>query len=1149
MFFIHTLLSHTKMDIWKKQTEIVQNNMNEPRETDTPKKECLESTNGGRRRRHRQVLKQNKLMMTTRKKENFLKTYRRQNILTLFVICLIISLFLLTYSSVLSLDKLASLQMGADASVVSSLTPQDTNQDTGQMNSLDGSLQVATKYLFPKAKVNTKDWVSKISEAIVMINTRANCLPSIKNFFEKKMNSFERIDVEKLRDSILVQINALLGQHKLAVDAIVGEAEKFAAGHHFVKNLKVNYTDVHRLRNELDPKISEMISNGVNLNDASSLQQIQPETATSSFQGQPVSQYTSSISGGTPVPGPPEWQTTFKNIAMSYDKNFGDITVNTSMSAVHVPLQVYPGMPEIMNGIAWSENLDFIFKKNFHTYMHVHHQYFGSHLGFLRTFPAHKWRIPRNEPDLFDTRSRPWYMLGASSPKNMVILVDASGSMTGLRREIAKGVVFELLDTLTANDYFSVMRFSDTVVPLGFPKCHHLKSPKIGSNIYEQCNNVKDLREKYECDILEQNWSERGQYLRDNPSLIQAKNASYMSDDAYKKSITNVTHEIENAFLLPASGRNVRFLKSNFTLPTGGIANFTNALMAAFELLNAYNRTKNLGSHCNQAIMLITDGAISSHSEVFNRFNYPNSPIRVFTYMIGREVGDIRHTKAMACNNRGYYTHVINLSEVKEQVHKYLPVLARPMVLARQHPVSWTSAYGDETYQVLTDSVLEAKRRERARALLNQERDRMSRYDLDTNYSNIEQTNITEYDEVVQADEELDDRMICEDPIDDLPGIKEIDPLGYNEPTCHWTSRRADLLISVVKPVFDNKNTTIVFTRNWSKNQWTEKETRAKNAQLLGIAAVDLRIAEIANLAPTHLLGPNGYAILIGNNGFAIHHPDLRALLEDPFDSQSKILKPYFGSMDLTHLEQVYHSSINASNNGGNGAGAGAGAGFSADMAKLIKLRELALRRESGSDSLYTKRVIDCQRRLQIKKQVFYYAPISDTPFSLILALPFTYGSHRLNAKTEMSSQTINFFTPSAYDLFTVHPDYKYCDSQISSLANLDSTSMILELIRNSNEYSSKIVYDDLTAVKLNKNRDSHRVFCDKELFPSLLFDAEATFESEDFVCPAFDSRFPDDCEQQTSQTATSSSSFSFYTSRKSQSEVCNSNSKGLNMR
>lgn len=44
----------------------------------------------------------------------------------------------------------------------------------------------------------------------------------------------------------------------------------------------------------------------------------------------------------------------------------------------------------------------------------------------------------------------------------------------------------------------------------------------------------------------------------------------------------------------------------------------------------------------------------------------------------------------------GYFTHVTTLGEVKEQVLKYIPVMARPMVMYRdKHPIIWTGVYAD----------------------------------------------------------------------------------------------------------------------------------------------------------------------------------------------------------------------------------------------------------------------------------------------------------------------------------------------------------------------------------------------------------------------------------------------------------------------
>ena len=94
--------------------------------------------------------------------------------------------------------------------------------------------------------------------------------------------------------------------------------------------------------------------------------------------------------------------------------------------------------------------------------------------------------------------------------------------------------------------------------------------------------------------------------------------------------------------------------------------------------------------------MLVTDGVPYTYENIFQEYNQPHKPVRVFTYLIGREISDLEAAKWMACENKGYFTHVTTLAEVKEQVLKYIPVMARPLVLFREtHPVKWTGVYAD----------------------------------------------------------------------------------------------------------------------------------------------------------------------------------------------------------------------------------------------------------------------------------------------------------------------------------------------------------------------------------------------------------------------------------------------------------------------
>lgn len=75
--------------------------------------------------------------------------------------------------------------------------------------------------------------------------------------------------------------------------------------------------------------------------------------------------------------------------------------------------------------------------------------------------------------------------------------------------------------------------------------------------------------------------------------------------------------------------------------------------------------------------MLITDGVPYNYKDIFENYNWKSNrdepdkadmPVRMFTYLIGREVADVREVQWMACANRGYFVHLCTLAEVREEV-------------------------------------------------------------------------------------------------------------------------------------------------------------------------------------------------------------------------------------------------------------------------------------------------------------------------------------------------------------------------------------------------------------------------------------------------------------------------------------------------
>ena len=83
--------------------------------------------------------------------------------------------------------------------------------------------------------------------------------------------------------------------------------------------------------------------------------------------------------------------------------------------------------------------------------------YFGAHNGVFRQAPANH----AEQCGLYDPRKRPWFVAASSGPKDVVLVIDTSGSMSeygriGLARDAAKTVV----ETLTVADRVAVVAFN-----------------------------------------------------------------------------------------------------------------------------------------------------------------------------------------------------------------------------------------------------------------------------------------------------------------------------------------------------------------------------------------------------------------------------------------------------------------------------------------------------------------------------------------------------------------------------------------------------------------------------------------------------------------------------------------------------------------
>ncbi|KAF1386367.1 hypothetical protein PFLUV_G00094050 [Perca fluviatilis] len=303
------------------------------------------------------------------------------------------------------------------------------------------------------------------------------------------------------------------------------------------------------------------------------------------------------------------------------NEHFNNMPVNTLLSDIQIPTNVYNKDPNIINAIYNSEALNDVFISNFQKDPTLTWQFFGSSTGFFRIYPGIKWTPDANGVAAFDCRNRNWYIQAATSPKDIIIMVDISGSMKGLKMTIAKHTI-------------------NTHLWTRWGECTFI-------NCYHYTDYVRYVEPCF-----------RG-------TLVQAD-------------LDNREH-----FKLLVESLHVK-----------GEAKIKNAMKESFKILSEA-RTNGQGSMCNQAIMLITDGAMEDFQSVFEEFNWPERRVRVFTYLIGREMTFAQSAKWIACNNKGYYTHISTLADVQENVMEYLHVLSRPMVINHNHDIIWTEAYMD----------------------------------------------------------------------------------------------------------------------------------------------------------------------------------------------------------------------------------------------------------------------------------------------------------------------------------------------------------------------------------------------------------------------------------------------------------------------
>ncbi|CRK93231.1 CLUMA_CG006775, isoform A [Clunio marinus] len=636
------------------------------------------------------------------------------------------------------------------------------------------------------------------------------------------------------------------------------------------------------------------------------------------------------------------------------------INLKSKEASVYLPLDVFDKDGNITRIIHRSRGIDKAFFGNYKIDPTIGWQYFCNSSGLFRHFPATSWSF--HPINMYDCRMRHWFAGAAASAKDVMILIEISGSMNGTRIGIAIDVVRNILDTLTPNDFVNVIEFSENAT-YAIP-CAKGLIQATSANIFELKQAIADIEPKGQTDLAE-------------------------------------------------------------------------ALREAFEVLAIHKRSS---ANCNQVIMLITDGMEYNLTiqDIFRDYNWhKGSNVRVFSFLIGEQIpeGDYEQVKLMACENRGYYTQIDTKKETREQSLKYIPIIARPLVLASQNmaqnPIVWSNLYAD-----VVDSY------------------RITNHDWNCKQSETQRRRVVKY--------------LSE--YDWYPCITRNEPEEWNP-----EYRKYVFMTTVSMPAFERGVNAVRRSHQLLTYSINNEKLFNNSQSLMGVAAVDVALFEFERLFQNFRLGVGGYAFVIDSNGNILTHPEFR-----PF-FQGKILKPSYNSVDIAEVELMDDGYDPRDFN-----------------MLLLEFRESIIIKSSGSKYMLALQPYDDMRRAFRLRRNYFWRKISQTPFTVVVTFPEHFTGRiqipesEADAMMTQGSNVKRFFK----DDFKIHPNWIYCRGIRKSLEEMklglidpDNCEMTPEeelvfYLEKFEESGWKWKQDKL---------DSNDTMCNRKLMQALLFDAKAT--------------------------------------------------------
>uniref|UniRef100_A0A6T6WEA5 VWFA domain-containing protein n=1 Tax=Bicosoecida sp. CB-2014 TaxID=1486930 RepID=A0A6T6WEA5_9STRA len=311
--------------------------------------------------------------------------------------------------------------------------------------------------------------------------------------------------------------------------------------------------------------------------------------------------------------------------------------VSYARSGVHLP----PGANEddeyVKEDVCALKRLDETFIENREEIPTVFGQYYGTSNGVHRTYPYKTWTVSSNQCKEYDPRYRPWYVGAASGPKNVIIVLDMSGSMALMNRaSIARDAAKSVLETLTVNDFVAVIAFAGTENPVRrFPASGFMQASS--ANLDKDAPRSRNIF-KFVDDLSPQGGTD----------FEVAFNAAF---DAYDQAK-------EDEIFTPCV-TTILFMTDGNIAPED-----SHILDNTFEVIAERNPAENGGP-----------GAF------------------IFTYSLGNSA-DHDNMKAIACENNGLWTPVPDNGDLRTQMIQYYQLLAAGTF--RESAV-WSDSFTDAT--------------------------------------------------------------------------------------------------------------------------------------------------------------------------------------------------------------------------------------------------------------------------------------------------------------------------------------------------------------------------------------------------------------------------------------------------------------------